>query len=121
MTETRTYALTGYGGQPTVATVTVRSFDRPARVRRAVKGLGACWAAALASVLIPVAHFVLVPSLLLYGAYTFWERLGTQAIATAAEGTCPDCGRAQQLETGGRWHVPRDIVCRYCQRSLHIS
>ena len=121
MTETHTYVLSGYGGTPTTATLTIQSFDRPERMRRALKGLGKFWAFAVGSVFIPVAHFLLVPAFAVFGAYTFFERLGARQIVTTAEGTCPDCGRTQQLETGGRWRLPRDVACRYCQRSLRIS
>jgi len=121
MTEQHAYQLTGYSPTPGSATVTIRAFDHRERVRRAIKGLATFWGAALASVFIPVAHFLLVPSFVLYGAYTFFERLGARQVATAAEGTCPDCGKTQKLDTGGRWKVPRDISCRYCQRALRIS
>lgn len=121
MIETLTYQLTGYSPTATVATVTVRSFDKRERVRRAMKGLATFWGAALGSVFIPVAHFLLVPSFALYGAYAFFERLGARQVVTAAEGICPDCGKPQKLDTRGRWHVPRDVACRYCQRSLRIA
>jgi hypothetical protein len=121
MTETLTYQLTGYSPTPATATVTIRSFDKRERVRRAIKGLATFWGAAVGSVFIPVAHFLLVPSFALYGAYTFFERLGARQVVTAAEGTCPDCGKPQKLETGGRWQVPRDVACRFCQRRLRIS
>ena len=122
MTETtQTYQLTGYNPTPSTATAMIRSFDKPERMKRALKGLGTFWAAAIGSIFIPVAHFLLVPSFALYGAYTFFERLGAQQVAVAVEGTCPDCGKPQKLETGGRWHVPRNVACRYCQRALKIS
>jgi hypothetical protein len=121
MTETLTYRLTGYHSSATIATVTIRSFDRRERMRRAIKGLATFWGAAIGSVFIPVAHFLLVPSFALYGAFTFFERLGAKQIVTAAEGTCPDCGKAQTLDTSGRWQVPRNVACRYCQRALLIS
>jgi hypothetical protein len=117
----KTYQLTGYNPSPATATVTVRSFEKKERIRRALKGLGTFWAAALGSVFIPVAHFLLVPSFALYGAYAFFDRLGARQVAVAAEGTCPDCGRAQKLETGGRWQVPTEVACRHCQRMLRIS
>jgi hypothetical protein len=121
MSESRTVVVTGYSGVRTTASVTVESFDRPQRVRRALKGLATWWAAALGSVFIPVAHFLLVPSLALFGVYTFWERLGAAEVATAARGVCPDCGREQAFDVSGRWHVPRAISCRYCQRSLTLA
>ena len=61
------------------------------------------------------------PSFALFGAYTFFERLSARQVVTAAEGTCPDCGKPQKLDTGGRWQVPRDVACRHCQRALRIS
>jgi hypothetical protein len=90
-------------------------------MKRALKGLGTFWAAALGSVFIPVAHFLLVPSFGLYGIYTFFQRVRADQIAVKVEGTCPDCGRAQKFDTGGRWSVPRTVACRYCQRSLRIG
>lgn len=122
MTETtHTYQLTGYSPTPRVATVTVRSFDKGERTRRAFKALATFWGVALASVFIPVAHFLLVPSFAVYGAFTFFDRLGARQVVAAAEGTCPDCGRTQKLDTGGRWQVPTEVACRHCQRALRIS
>lgn len=120
MTETHTYQVSGYSAATTTATVTIRSYDKRERMGRALKGLATFWGAAIASVFIPVAHFLLVPSFALYGAYTFFERLGAQQVVAAAEGTCPDCGKSQELDTGGRWQVPRDVSCRHCQRALRI-
>jgi hypothetical protein len=121
MIETHTYELKGYSPTPTAATVTVRSFEKPERVRRALKGLATFWGAALGSVFIPVAHFLLVPSFALYGAYAFFDRLGARQVVMAAEGICPDCGRAQKLDAAGRWQVPTEVACRHCQRALRIS
>jgi hypothetical protein len=121
MTETISCRLSGYTTTQTTATVTLQSFDKKERVRRALQGLGTFWAAAIGSVFIPVAHFLLVPGFALYGAYTFFERLGAREVVMAAEGICPDCGKSQKLEVGGRWHVPRRVACRYCQRALQIS
>jgi hypothetical protein len=118
--DVRTYTVTGYSGERTLATVTVESFDRPKRLRRALKGLATWWAAALAGVFIPVAHFLIVPSLALFGVYTFLERLGAAEVATAGRGVCPDCGKEQTLDVQGPWRVPRRTSCRHCQRSLTV-
>jgi len=122
MTETtQVYPLTGYSPTPTTATVTTRSFDKPERMKRALKGLGTFWGVALAAVFVPVAHFALVPGFGLFGVYTFFERLNAPAIVVKAEGVCPDCGQAQTLDIHGRWRVPRTVACRHCQRSLRIA
>ena len=75
----------------------------------------------ISSVFIPVAHFLLVPSFALFGVYTFFERLSTREVVLAAQGVCPDCGKPQQLDISGRWHLPRRVACRHCQRPLQIS
>ncbi len=118
--EERQVEVTGYSGR-TAATVRVVSYDRAQRVRRALKGLGTWWGAALVSVLIPIAHFVLVPSFVLYGVYTFARRVTADQVAVAGRGTCPDCGREQPLDVTGRWSLPRTTSCRYCQRSLQLT
>ncbi|HVH66688.1 MAG TPA: hypothetical protein VM716_02370 [Gemmatimonadales bacterium] len=121
MTRVQAFTLSGYRGQPTVGTVTVRVFDREQRVRRALTGLGQWWGVALLSVFIPVAHFVLVPSFLAYGLWQFFQRLGTVELATAARGTCPDCGSEQALELAPRWRAPQPVTCKHCSRGLRLS
>ncbi len=118
--EERRVEVTGYSGR-TVATVMVVSYERAQRVRRSLRGVGTWCGAALVSVLIPIAHFVLVPSFFLYGVYTFARRLTADQAALAGRGTCPDCGREQTLDVTGRWSVPRTTSCRYCQRSLLLT
>ncbi len=115
------FTLTGYGGAPTAGTVTVQEFSRDERVRRALWGLGKWWGIALLSVFIPVAHFILVPSFLLYGVWQFAQRLGTTSLATTARGTCPDCHTEQALELATRWRVPQPVTCRNCHRGLRLS
>jgi hypothetical protein len=115
------FTLTGYGGAPTEGTVTVQEFSRKERVRRALGGLGKWWGIALGSVFIPVAHFLLVPSFLLYGIWQFVQRLGTMSLATDAHGICPDCHAEQALELATRWRVPQPVTCRNCHRGLRLS
>ena len=115
------YGLTGYGGQRTTATVHVVHRSRSERTGSAVRGLAAAWGAAVASAFVPVAHFVLVPALLAFGVYRFVTRMSADVVAVGANGACPDCGRAQELDVAGRWRVPRYATCRHCQRSLRID
>src|SRR5207237_8985194 len=61
-TRIQPFLLSGYHGEPTRGSVTIQAFDREQRFRRAVAGLGKWWGIGLLTVLIPVAHFVLVPS-----------------------------------------------------------
>ena len=112
--------LRGYHGPPTSGTVTIRQFNRDERVRRACAGLGKWWGVAVVSVLIPVAHFVLVPSFLAYGVWQFFQGLGTVELVTGARGTCPDCGAEQALDLAARWRAPQPVTCRQCHRGLQL-
>ena len=120
-TRVQPIVLSGYHGSPTSGNVTICAFDREQRLRRAFAGLGKWWDVALLSVLIPVAHFVLVPSFLAYGGWQFFQRLGTVELATEARGTCPDCGADQALELAPRWRAPQPVTCRQCHRGLRLS
>jgi hypothetical protein len=112
--------LSGYHGAPTPGTVTIHEFDREQRLRRALAALGKWWGVALLSVLVPVAHFVLVPSFLAYGGWQFFQRLGTAELAADARGTCPDCGAEQTLELAPRWRAPQPVTCKQCHRGLRL-
>jgi len=116
----RRLALTGYGPTPSTALVTLTRFDRAERLRRAAKGAGAAWAAALGSVFIPVAHFVLVPTFIALGAFLAWSRAHADIVLARAHGTCPDCGTDQDLDVHGRWSLPHRVACRACHRALTL-
>lgn len=118
MRETIPATLAGYSDRPTMATVTVDQFDRRRRLRRAFQGLAIAWGAAAASAFIPIAHFLLVPGLLLFGLYLFVHRFGTQVMAHGATGVCPDCGADQSFELPSKWHPPHDVTCGTCRRGL---
>lgn len=116
----RHYALTGYADTPASAAVTLHRYGRGERMRRAAKGAGAAWAAALGSVFIPVAHFVLVPTFLVLGAFLGWSRARTRVEAVRVHGRCPDCGTEQDFDAHGSWQTPYPVACQACHRALTI-
>lgn len=120
-TRVQAFTLSGYHGRPTTGTATILEFDREQRLRRALAGLGKWWGIALLSVFIPVAHFVLLPAFLAYGAWQLVQRLGTAELTAAAHGTCPDCGAEQQLDLPPRWRAPQAVTCRHCSRGLWLN
>jgi len=120
-TRQETFALSGYHGRPTVGTATIQQFGSRERWGRALRGLGKWWGAALLSVFIPVAHFVLVPSFLGYGLWQFGTRLRTTELVTAAQGVCPDCGAQQPLVLAAQWRTPQPVTCGACRRGLRLS
>ena len=112
--------LSGYHGPPTPATLLVARFDRPARVRRAVTALAGCWGAMVVCVFIPIAHFVLVPSLFVAGIWQFFRRMKAAEQVRGAHGRCPDCDTEQDFELGSR-RFPQSVTCGSCHRGLTLA
>jgi hypothetical protein len=119
--ETVQLELSGYAASRTAATAEIEVFERGARVRRALKGLATAWLVAAASILIPLAHFVLVPGFVAFGVYLFVHRLKTAVTAHRAAGVCPDCGFEQEFDLPARWRPPHRVICRGCRRTLVLS
>jgi hypothetical protein len=113
--------LKGYSEQTGVATLRIVSFSRRTRVRRALRGLAAAWTAAVVSVFIPIAHFLLVPGFFIFGLYLLIHNLRVRTSVAEARGACPDCGLEQEFEISGNWNPPHHVTCSGCQRSLLIS
>lgn len=116
----RRLTLSGYHGTPTPATLVVATFDRSARLRRALKGLAGFWGAMVVSVFLPVAHFVLVPSFLFIGIWQFFRRLKQSEQLRGAHGRCPDCGAEQDFELGSA-RLPQSVTCGSCHRGLTLA
>jgi len=112
------FLLMGYGDNSTIGLATVTTFDRAERIRRAVKGLAVVWGAALVSIFIPVAHFLLVPGFALVGVFVFTKRTRTREETESIHGTCPDCGHEQDFDSAGGWHPPHHVTCKHCYRLL---
>jgi hypothetical protein len=114
-------SLTGYHGAPTEARLLIESFDAGQRMRRAVKGLAGFWGAMVVSVFIPIAHFVLVPSLFAIGIWQFVRRLHLHQVVRGAHGACPDCGAEQDFELSAARRFPQGVQCRACHRGLTLT
>jgi hypothetical protein len=113
-------SLEGYSGRANRVTVTVSSYDRSTRIRRALVGLTVGWGLALVSLAVPLAHFLLVPGFLVFGIILFTQRIRLRRTASDAHGTCPDCGEAQEFDLPTRWQLPARTACRRCQRVLEL-
>ncbi|EKD42337.1 MAG: hypothetical protein ACD_73C00199G0003 [uncultured bacterium] len=60
--------------------VRVKQFSTSERGKRALKTLAICWAAAIFSVFLPIAHFVLVPGFLIAGIALPFHIYGAKSI-----------------------------------------
>ncbi len=113
-------SLTAFGASPTRARATIVVQGAGRRVARALAGLGACWGLALASVFIPVAHFVLVPTFAVAGVVVAALRLREDRRLVRVSGTCPRCGTEQEFGAGGRFRNDRALDCPRCHQILRL-
>ena len=113
-------SLTAFGTSPTRARAVVVIQGTGRRAARALAALGACWALALVSVFVPVAHFVLVPAFTVAGVVVAGLRLREDRRLVGVSGTCPRCGTEQEFEAGGRFEYSRTLDCPRCHQLLRL-
>jgi len=90
------------------------------RARRASLALLACWGLAAFSVLIPLAHFVLVPGFFIAGFVVAWQRLQQRQLILGANVSCPECGANSVLPSGpDDW--PISLFCDACHARLELK
>lgn len=111
-----------YHGRPaTEAQLEVRHWDSRQRLMRAIKGLGICWGAALFAVLLPVLHWVLVPSLLIGGPLFAFLRYHERMTVLAARGSCPACGVELSFALGQASRRRMLLRCDHCGRGITLE
>jgi len=99
------------GGRQTEVGLRVVRHGRRRRLRRAAAGLGLLWLAAAVSILIPIAHLILVPGFFLGGiglAVARWRRRDRFA---AFEARCPVCGGSHPFDLEEAAELPRRLRC----------
>lgn len=112
--------LAAFGHEPRPATAVVIEQAPGARVGRVLAGLGMFWGLALASVFIPVAHFLLVPTFAVAGVVMAAVRAREDRRLIVLRGTCPRCGAPQELRPGGRFVDGRRLDCAACHGNLTL-
>ncbi len=111
-----------YHGRPvTPAQLEVRHWDSRQRLSRALQGLGMCWGAAVLAVLLPVLHWVLVPSLLIGGPIFAFLRYHERITVLAARGPCPACGVELLFALGQASRCRMMLRCDHCGRAITLE
>lgn len=107
-------------GKTSPGQVRIQQWDKKERTRRAVRFWIYCWGLSLISVIIPIAHFFLVPGFLLAGPVGAWV-ISTQASAIlGGESVCPECGAFLPLSPASdSW--PLQDLCAQCQSRVKID
>ena len=100
--------------------VRIQTWDRKQRVKRGLKLLGFCWAMSLVTVIIPLAHFILVPGFFIAGPIGAWIISGQDSVILGGQGTCPSCDTFLTIVRGpNRW--PLSDLCAQCQASVSLE
>jgi hypothetical protein len=110
-----------FGFPATAARVDVARHGPGARLRRGLLALGACWGLAALTVLVPIAHFVLVPGFFLLGIFLLARRLREGATVLSVTGDCPKCGEPRSFVAGGRLEREMKVQCPVCRNELELS
>jgi hypothetical protein len=113
--------LTIFGAAPTPATVTLTALGPGKRVVRALQAFLTCWAAAIAAVFIPVAHFVLVPGLAILGMVLAVFRAREAKSILWIHGPCPRCGREEDFVPTGSPRGRLTVDCPGCFNQLFVT
>ena len=85
----KVYLKGGYEEVTTPGEIRIQDWSQRERTVRALKFGGACWGAALVSIIIPLLHFILVPGFLLAGPILAFIIIGQENVVLGGEGTCP--------------------------------
>ncbi len=106
--------------EPAPATITVDVFTNKEQKIRAAKALLVLWLIALASILIPVAHFILVPAFFIAGAVIASRKWRATEEGIEASGACPSCGQQIVLDLDKNSDLPQWSHCPKCDKSLEL-
>lgn len=109
-----------FGAAPTPVFVSVVRQPLGARVMRAGIVLAVALPLAGAAVFIPLAHFVLVPGLLVAGAVIATNTLREDWRLARVQGACPRCHQALDVTPGGRFRSGRTFECPHCLNTLTL-
>jgi hypothetical protein len=121
MDEQVTGELHLFGFPKATARVTVARHDPATRGRRALKALAMLWGLALLTVLVPIAHFVLVPGFFVAGIVVGLRKLREPATVTGVSGLCPKCGEERTFEADGKLTATSKVTCPVCHNQPELT
>jgi len=119
--ETVPATLHFFGFPDTTAVLHFERHDPGSRGRRAVLALLACWALAAVTILVPIAHFVLVPGFFVAGIVLFARRLREGATIVGVQGVCPYCKEERSFVAGGLMKSQLKVSCPVCHNQLDAT
>jgi hypothetical protein len=103
------------------AEMQVIAFTKQEQKTRALKTLMLFWAIALVCVLIPIAHFFLVPGFLIGGAIAAKRRWNKEKEGIDASGVCPACKNNIRIPLDKNAELPQWHDCPECGDALELQ
>jgi hypothetical protein len=110
-----------FGFQRSPAEVIIVRHSQATRLRHGLLALAKFWGVGLLCVLIPIAHFVLVPSFFILGIVMAITRFGEGASVVRVSGVCPRCAAPRVFEASGRLRGHLKVVCPECRNELDVA
>lgn len=105
----------------TDATLYLLEFDQSELTKRALTRLGLCWLAALGSIPIIFAHWVLVPGFFIAGPIMAIIAYKMKTAPDHADGTCPVCNESISFKFEPKDTLPKWNYCPSCNKSIQVS
>ena len=101
------------------ANVSIQTLSNRDRWKATLKLLGILWGLALASLFVPLAHWVLVPGFLLAGPIAAFFTFRTERHLLAGTLSCPLCEEAIGYKRQSA-HWPVGMTCPKCRNLLEL-
>lgn len=117
----QTIQLKSQAGQTSQAQMTLRTYSRAERRKRAILTLLGFWALAVLSIPIMIAHLVLVPGFFIGGIVLSSKRWKTDTEAESVSGTCPACSNEITINLDKKGDLPQWQYCPSCSDSLELD
>ncbi|MDB5036836.1 MAG: hypothetical protein JWQ35_364 [Bacteriovoracaceae bacterium] len=100
--------------------IEIQSWDQKERMWRALKAAGLTFCLAIASIFLPLAHFVLVPGFLGATFFVFNFILKRESLLTGGSGSCPCCHFPLQFARGPN-RFPISDICPKCRKAFEAE
>ena len=81
----------------------------------------ACWALAAVTILVPIAHFVLVPGFFVAGIVLLTMRLREGTTIVGVQGICPYCKEERSFDAQGLMKSQFTVHCPVCKNQIEAS
>jgi len=103
------------------ATLAYITYSAKEQKTRAIKTLLMFWLISMLSILIPIAHFFLVPGFFIVGIYMASKLWKVEKEGQSAKGECPACQKSISLDLEKNMDLPQWHNCPDCDESLELQ